>query len=1083
MLKKLVNFALGNRWLVLGAAIMLFGWGIVSFHNLPVEAYPDVANNYVQVITQWPGRAAEEVEQQVTTPIEIQMAGIPHMAHLRSTSLAGLSSVTMIFDDESVNDWNREKVLERLSQVTLPAGLQPQIGTDWSPVGQIYWYTLRSTNPAYDSMELKSLEDWKLEKAFKSVPGVVDVSSFGGITREYQVRVDPDKLISYGLSISQVEQQLTNNNINAGGSFIEQGEQQINVREVGLYRNVHDIEETLLKSQNGTALRVKDIATVAQGPKIRLGQIGKTCRPGATPVTESDPTSGPTDPCVEHLDKDGKPVVIAKEDGKLIDNGDVVEGIVLLQKGEDSDGVLEGIHQKVAELNGTPGHPGVLPAGVKVVPFLDRSDLLHYTTHTVLHNLTEGIILVVIILFFFLGNVRGALIVSLTIPFALLFASICLDLRHIPANLLSLGALDFGMVVDGAVVMVENIIRHLSHHKGEDVSPVDQIRLAAHEVQKPVFYAIGIIITAYLPIFTLQAVEGRLFRPMAWTVAFALLGALIFSILLAPVLSSILFPRGASEWENPVMTWITNRYRHVAKWAIEHHRVTFAIAGGALALAFFLGFSGIIGSEFLPHLDEGAIWVRGTLAPSTGPTESLRIVDEARERLNAFPEVTKVVSQTGRPDDGTDVTGFFNTEYFVDLKPKEQWRPVFHKNKDELIGAMDRELEKTPGVIWNFSQPISDNVEEAVSGVKGELAVKLYGDDLKTLEGKADEIVSVMSKVRGVQDLGLFRVIGQPNLNYTVNREAAARYGINVADVQDAVQTAVGGNAVSQVLQGDAHYDLVVRYLPKYRSTQEAIDNIRLLSPSGERVSLAQLTNTKTEDGAEEIYREGGQRYVAIKYSVRDRDLGSTVEEAIAKVNAQVKLPPGYKTDWAGEYESQKRSSRRLMLVLPVTILIIFVLLYTMFHSGKWATLILVNVSMAPVGGLLALLLTHTNFSVSSGVGFLALFGVSVQTGVIMLEYINQLRAGGHSIEDAAIEGAVLRLRPIMMTMLVATLGLLPAATSHGIGSDSQRPFAIVIVGGLLGALLISVFLLPTLYVWIARPSDILPEPETEFEN
>jgi cobalt-zinc-cadmium resistance protein CzcA len=1045
MIRGLVDFALNNRWMVLGLTLLLFGWGIVSFHNLPVEAYPDVANNYVQVITQWPGRAAEEVEQQVTIPLEIQMAGIPHMTHLRSTSLAGLSSLTLIFDDDSVNDWNREKVLERLSQVTLPAGLQPQIGTDWSPVGQIYWYTLRSTNPAYDSMELKSLEDWTLEKQLKSVPGVVDVSSFGGITREYQIQVDPNKLVSYGLSIGQVEQQLANNNTNAGGSFIEQGQQQINVREVGLFRNVHDIEETVLKTQSGTALRVKDIATVMQGPKIRLGQIGKA---------------------------------IHREDGKIVDDPDVVEGIVLLQKGQDSQFALEGIHQKVDELNNR-----VLPPGVKIVPFLDRSDLLHYTTHTVLHNLTEGIILVVIILFLFLGNVRGALIVSLTIPFSLLFASICLDLRHIPANLLSLGALDFGMVVDGAVVMVENIVRHLSHQRKDAMSPAEQIREAAHEVQRPVFYAIGIIITAYLPIFTLQAVEGRLFRPMAWTVAFALLGALVFSILIAPVLSSLLFPKGASEWQNPVMSWLTDRYRHAARWAIEHRYVTVSVAGCALLLALFLGLSGVIGSEFLPHLDEGAIWVRGTLAPSTGPTESLRIMNQARIVLASFPEVTKVISQTGRPDDGTDVTGFFNTEHFVDLKPKAEWRGVFKENKDELIGAMDRELEKIPGVIWNFSQPISDNVEEAVSGVKGELAVKIYGDDLKTLEAKGDQIVSVMSKIKGVQDLGLFRVIGQPNLNYVVDRQAAARFGINVADVQDAIQTAVGGGAVSQVLQGEAHYDVVVRYLPQYRNTQEAINNIRLLSPSGERVSLSQLTNVKIVDGAETIGREAGQRFVAIKYSVRDRDLGSTVEEAISKVNQQVKLPPGYKIDWAGEYESQKRSSRRLMLVLPVTILIIFIILYSMFHSGKWAGLILINVSMAPVGGLLALLITHTNFSVSSGVGFLALFGVSVQTGVIMLEYINQMRVRGHSIEESAIEGAVLRLRPIMMTMLVATLGLLPAATSHGIGSDSQRPFAMVIVGGLIGALVISVFLLPTLYVWIARPDDVLPTPETEFEN
>jgi cobalt-zinc-cadmium resistance protein CzcA len=1045
MIRGIVDFALNNRWLVVGLSILLFGWGFISFHNLPVEAYPDVANNYVQVITQWPGRAAEEIEQQVTIPLEIQMAGIPHMTHLRSTSLAGLSSLTLIFDDDSVNDWNRAKVVERLSQVTLPAGLQPQIGSDWSPVGQIFWYTLHSNNPLYDNMDLKSLEDWTLEKQFKSVPGVVDVSSFGGITREYQVKVDPDKLIAYGLSIGQVEQQLAANNTNAGGSFIEQGQQQINVREVGLYKNVKDIEDTVLKTQVGAALRVKDIATVVQGPKIRLGQIGKS---------------------------------IHREDGKVVDDSDVVEGVVLLQKGEDSQFALDGIHQKVEELNNR-----ILPPGVKVVPFLDRSELLHYTTHTVLHNLTEGIILVVIVLFLFLGNARGAIIVALTMPFALLFAAICLNQRGIPANLLSLGALDFGMVVDGSIVIVENIVRHLSHGRKDGVTPAEQIREAAHEVQRPVFYARAMIITAYLPIFTLQSVEGRLFKPMAWMVCFSLLGALVFSLLLAPVLSSLMFPNGASEWENPVMTWLTSRYRHAVKWAIEHRSITIGLAGLVLLFAGFLGFSGVIGSEFLPHLDEGSIWVRGTLAPSTGPTESLRIMNEARVKLASFPEVLKVVSQTGRPDDGTDVTGFFNTEYFVDLKSKDEWRPIFKQNKEELIAAMDRELEKTPGVIWNFSQPISDNVEEAVSGVKGELAVKIYGDDLKTLETKGDEIVSIMSKIKGVQDLGLFRVIGQPNLNYAIDRQAAARYGINVADIQDAIQTAVGGNAVSQVLQGEARYDLVVRYLPQYRNTQEAINNIRLVSPSGERVSLAQLTTVRMEDGAETIGREGGQRFVAIKYSVRDRDLGSTVEEAIRKVNDQVKLPPGYKIDWAGEYESQKRSSRRLMLVLPITILIIFIILYSMFNSGKWAGLILINVSMAPVGGLLALLFTHTNFSVSTGVGFLALFGVSVETGVIMLEYINQLRVRGHSIEESAIEGAVLRLRPIMMTMLVATLGLLPAATSHGIGSDSQRPFAMVIVGGLIGALLISIFLLPTLYVWLAGPGDVLPKPEGEFES
>jgi cobalt-zinc-cadmium resistance protein CzcA len=1036
MIRALVDYALDNRFLVTLAALLLLVWGAISFHNLPVEAYPDVANNYVQVITQWPGRAAEEVEQQVTIPLEIVMNGIPHLEYLRSTSLFGLSSVMLIFDDESTNDWNRQKVLERINQASLPNNLQPQIGSDYSPVGQIYWYTLHSTNPSFDLMELKSIEDWVLEKQFKSVPNVVDVVSFGGITREYQVQVDPGKLISYGLGMSQVEQQLAANNVNAGGSFVEAGLQQINIRAVGQFKTVRDIEQTVIKSQNGTAIRVSDIATVTQGPKIRLGQIGKA---------------------------------IHYANGKVVDNGDVVEGIVLLRKGANSDETLDSIHRKVDELNNR-----ILPPGVKIVPFLDRSVLVHLTTHTVLHNLTEGIILVALILFMFLGNARGALIVALTIPFSLLFAAICLNLNHIPANLLSLGALDFGMVVEGAVVMVENIIRYLGRPRPATANSLDTVRNAAHEVQRPVVYSIGIIITAYIPIFTLQRVEGRLFKPMAWTVSFALLGSLIFSMAIAPVLSSFLFGKNVKEWHNPVMEWITRAYRAALRLAIRLRWPTIAGAAAALALSAYLLFSGVIGSEFLPHLDEGAIWARATLAPSTGPTEGQRVMDTARVVLATFPEVTKVVSQVGRPDDGTDTTGFFNTEYFVDLKPKDQWRPVFQQNKEALISAMDRELEKIPGALWNYSQPIADNMEEAVSGVKGELAIKIYGEDLKTLEAKGDEIVGVMRTVPGVADLGLFRVIGQPNLEFHVDRAQAARFGINVADVQDAIETAVGGKAVSQVLQGEQRYDLMVRYQAPYRDTRQAIQNIRLLSPSGERVSLAQLCEIKVLDRASEIYREGNSRYVAIKYSIPVRDLGSTVEEAMAKVSKQVKLPTGYRLEWAGEYESQKRSSRRLMFVLPITIMVICMILYTMFQSFKWVSLILANVAMAPIGGLLALVLTHTHFSVSSGVGFLALFGVSVQTGVIMLEYINQLRARGQSVLDAAIDGSVERLRPIMMTMLVASLGLVPAALSRGIGSDSQRPFAIVIVGGLVAALIIGVFLLPVLYVWVAREGDKL---------
>ncbi|MGD0841097.1 MAG: CusA/CzcA family heavy metal efflux RND transporter [Candidatus Acidiferrales bacterium] len=1042
MIRKLVDFALNNRFVVIATALMVMFAGALCFHDMPVEAYPDIADNYVTIISQWPGRSAEEVEQQVTIPIEIQMGGISHLSTLRSESIFGLSLITAIFDDSSNNDWNREKVLERLTLVSVPPGVQPQIGTDWSLTGQIYWYTLRSTNPQYDLMNLRSIEDWTLYKEFKSVPNVVDVSDFGGTAREYQVRVDPQKLIEYGLSIGQVEQQLEINNNNAGGSFVELGLQQANVRALGLYRNVQDIEQTVLTTKNGTPVRVKDIAVVDWGPRIRLGHMARaTHRP----------------------------------DGVIVDEDDVIQGSVLMLKGAEEGPTLDGIHKKVDQLNNR-----ILPEGVKIIPMLDRSDLLHFTLHTVLHNLGEGMILVTIILLLFLGNIRAAIIVALTIPFSLMFASIWLDQSKIPANLLSLGALDFGMMVDGAVVMVENIVRHLGHRAQQNgnITVQDAIREACHEVQRPVFFAIAIIITAYMPIFTLQRVEGRLFKPMAWTVAFALLGAMTYAILVAPVLSSWAFRKGVKEWHNPVLTSLTNWYRKAVRQAIDYRWITIGVGMAGFIVAMYLTFSGIIGAEFLPHLDEGAIWARGELANSTDETEGTRFTTQSRLIFASFPEVTTVVSQSGAPDDGTDTGGFGNTEYFVDLKPKEQWRPVFHRDKDELIAAMNREVQKYPGAFWNFSQPIEDNVDETMTGTKGGLAVKLFGPDLDVLESKGEEIKDVMSQIAGVKDLGLQRDTGQPNLDITVDRQACARFGINVADVQDAIQTAVGGFPISQVLQGEAVYNLTVRYQKPYRDTKEAIQSIRILSPSGERVSLAQLTHVEIKDGAYDIYREANSRYVAIRFEVRDRDLGTTVRECIAKIAQNVQLPRGYHLEWAGEYESEVRAEARLLVIVPITILVIFIILYTMFRSAKWALLILATVLMARVGGLLALLMTHTFFSVASGVGFLALFGVSVQTGVIMLEYINQLRARGYTVADAAVEGAVLRLRPIMITMLVATFGLLPAAFSHAIGSDSQRPFAIVIVGGLIADLVMSIFILPTLYVWFAGDGDVLPKPE-----
>src|ERR1700678_3279963 len=941
MIPKLVDFALENRFLMLAATVLLFCWGAISFHQLPVEAYPDVADNYVEIITQWPGISAEQGEQQVTIPSEIGMNGIPHVTHLRSFSLFGLSDLKLIFDDQESNAWDRERVLERLSQVTLPANLQPQMGTDWSPVGQIYFYTLRSSNPSIDVMELKSIEDWVVEKNLKAVPDIVDVSSFGGPTKEYQVRADPNKLIAYGLTLQQIEQQLTLNNTNAGGGFIEQGLQQVNLREVGLVRDVTDIQKTGITAKTGTPGRMGDIAEVGEGPKVRLGQTGRA---------------------------------IHRADGKILDDDDVVSGIVLLRKGANADEALAGLHKKVQEMN-----DHILPSGVKLIPFIDRSDLVHFTTHTVLHNLTEGIVLVVVILFLFLGNTRAAIIVALTVPFSLLFAATCLNLYGIPANLLSLGALDFGMVVDGSVVMVENIVRHMMRRRdgGDTKSTMEVIREATHEVQRPVFYAIAIIITAYMPIFTLQRVEGRLFRPMAWTVAFALLGAIVFSIFIVPVLAALLFPHGVKEWHNPVMEFLKKEYRGAVKWAIGNRWVTVGVGLASLAVALFLTFSGLIGSEFLPHLDEGAIWARGAMANSIGETEGTRFAEQNRYIFASFPEVTKVVSQSGAPDDGTDTGGFGNTEYFIDLKPKDQWRPIFHENKEELIAAMDREVEKQPGAFWNFSQPIEDNVDETMTGTKGGLCAKLYGPDLDVLEQKGEEIKDVMGKIGGVTDLGLQRDTGQPNIDLTVDRLAAARFGINVADIQDAVQTAIGGNPISQVLQGEAVYNVVVRYQKPYRDTKEAIQNIRLLSPSGERVSLAQLTKAQVRDDAYDIYREDGSRYVAIRFEVRGRDLGTTVKESIDKIAKKVQLPHGYHLEWSGEYDSEKRAEKRLLLILPLTVFLIFIILYAMFHSFKWALLILLNVAMARVGGLLALYVTGTFFSVSSGVGFLALFAVS----------------------------------------------------------------------------------------------------------
>ena len=1041
MIQKIVDLALRQRFLILAMSALLLLWGAISFYRLPIEAYPDVAPQWVQVISQWPGHAPEEVEKQITLPIETHMNGIRNMTNIRSHSMFGLSVVTMTFSGHSNDQWNREQVLERLSGITLPGGVTPQMGPDYSPVGQIYWYTLQSRNPNYDLMQLKALQDWVINRAMKSVPGVVGDSSFGGLTREYQVRLDPDKLTEYGLSIGDVESALKQNNYNAGGGFIEHGQQMFDVRVIGMMQNTTDIGNTVLKEVNGTPVHVSDVGSVVQGHVVRLGRIGETVR---------------------------------KPNGTIVDNNDVVEGIVLLQKGAPTEKTLKGIEKEVKHLN-----EHVLPKGVTIVPYLDRSTLIHYTTHTVLTNLTIGFLLVTVILFIFLGNARSAFIVAGTIPFSLLFAATCLDLRHIPANLLSLGALDFGMVVDGTVMMVENIFRVLCREDDRKLSKFELIGFAAHEIQRPVFFAVIIIIVAYLPIFALPGVSGLLFTPMAWTVSFALIGALIFALIIAPVLSSFLFGRGMHEWHNPVLLYLEKHYARGLRWCMENRRTVLWGSGGLLVVMLALWGSGFIGSEFLPHLDEGAIWARGMLPMSTGPTMGAEVEHKARLIFASFPETTTIVSQDGRPDDGTAASGFFNTQYFVGLEPQSKWPEPYRSNKALLIEAMDHKLkEQIPYAGWNFSQPIQDNVDEAVSGVRGENGVKVFGPDLTILAKKAVEVQAALLTVPGVVDTGIYHVMGQPNVNIKVSRSLASRYGISVSAIRQAVEGAIGGKVVSHVLRGDMRFPLAVRYESQFRTSVQAIGSIRILTPSGARVSLGQLCHIQIQEGPSTIFRNNNERFIPIKFGVRGRDLGSTVKQAMQVVQKKVKLPPGYHFVWAGEYTSEQQADRRLDEIIPIAIIGISLLLYFAFNSFKWVFIILLDVTLAPLGGLFALLATHTYFSVSSGVGLLALFGVSIQIGMIMLEYINQLRSRGHSIEDAAMEAARVRLRPILMTMLVATLGLLPAAMSHAIGSDAQRPFAIVIVGGLTLTLVISLFLLPTLYVTLARPGDKLPEEE-----
>ncbi len=1025
MINRLVSFALSQRFIVIVAMVCLAGWGVVSFQNLPIDAYPDLAPPQVQIVTQWPGHAAEEVERLITIPLEVEMNGIPRLDALRSISLYGLSSLTMNFQYDVDPYFAREQAFERIPDAQMPSGVAPGLSPLFSPSGRIYRYVLQS--PDRSPQDLKILQDWVLERRYRAIQGVADDSSLGGETMQYQVQIDPNRLASYGVTVPQLTQQLSNNNSNAGGGFYSQGGQFYYVRGLGLVKSLEDIGNVVVASHAGIPVSVKDVGTVAIGSAPRLGQFG------------------------------------------YMKENDAVEGVILMRVGEQAQLVLKKVQELTAKLNRT-----VLPPDVKIVPFYDRTDLIQETTRTVENNLLRGMLLVLVILGLFLFSVRTALIVAVTIPFALLFSFICLDWRNIPANLLSIGAIDFGIIVDGAVVMVENIFRELAERHGQRYNVIEVIRSAAKDVERPIFYAIAVIVAGYLPIYALTGPSGRLFRPMADTMGFALLGSLLCSLTLLPVLCSYFLSKNIKEPSVPIYERVRATYGRLLAGCLRHQTATviacLAVFGGSLFLVPF------IGAEFMPHLDEGALWIRATMPYTISFDEASKLAPQLRTILLGFPQVTTVANELGRPDDGTDPTGFFNDEYFVGLKPYDDpaWTGST-RTKPQLIDAVQQKLQAFPGIIFNYTQPAEDAVDEAETGLKSSLAVKIFGTDLATLESKAEAVQRTMATVPGITHISLVRELGQPSLSIEPDRAKIARYGLNVADVNALIETAVGGAPATQVIQGERAFDLVVRLQEPYRQSMEAIKNILIATPDGQHLPLSQFADIRVSKGASFIYREANSRFIGVQFSVDGRDLASAVAEAQGKVAQAVPLPIGYTFDWGGEYRDYLAARSQMLLIGPLTVVLILLILFALYGNLKLPLIIMFSVLVTvPVGGLLALKLTGTNFSVSSGFGFVALMGVAVQTSVILYSFINKLRLEGKDIASATLEASLLRLRPIMMTALVACIGLLPAAISTGIGSDSQRPFAIVIVGGLISRLALSIFLAPVLYALVAKPDDVL---------
>lgn len=1023
MLTTLVKTALSHRKIVLALAAALLIGGLYAFHVLDIIAYPDPSPPMIEVITQNPGWSAEEIERQITIPLETALNGMPGLTTLRSISLFGLSDIKAYFEFDSDYFKDRQEVLNRLQLVTLPNNLQPQI-SPWSAIGEIYRYQL--VGDGYSLTQLKEAQDWIVRRQFKQVPGILDVTGFGGTTKEYHVEIDPQALLNYGVTLPQVMAAIGNSNINVGGSFLPMGEQNANIRGIGLFRTPEDIARVVVAEKTGVPIYVSHVARVSIGHAIRLGKVA-------------------------HDRQD-----------------DIVEGIVLMHRGARALTTLEGVRAKVEELN-----TRLLPPGMKLQSIYDRSTLINLTTETVLHILVLGIVLVCAILFVFLGDITTALIVAVSIPLSLLATFSVMVWRGESANLISMGAIDFGIIVDASVIMAENIFRHftVSHFKRQGATSV--IIHAAEEVTGPIFFSTIIILIAFLPLFTMHGVPGRIFAPMSHTYGYAMASALLLSVTLTPVLCRWLLPDKEHREETAVVHAIKVRYLWVLDRVLHHRGVVVACAGGLLFVTLFA--AGLLGGEFMPKLEEGNIWLRASMPLDINFETAGEIERTTRNILRQVPEVTSVTSQLGRPDDGTDVAGFFNCEFLVQLKPRNEWRSAM-SSKEHLVQDVEQRLKVIPGIVFNFSQVIQDNVEEAMAGVKGENAIKIFGDDLAALEAKAEQVVKIMKAIPGIRDLGYIDELGQQDLLIEIDREAAARYGIQVGDVAAVIQAALGGQAVTQVLDRDRRFDVTVRLLPEYRSQPETIEQLQIASPDGGRIPLKQLATIKHQSGASLIFREGNNRYAAVKFSVRGRDLEGTINEAEAKIASGVAWPQDYRYEWHGEIRQLREEQRRLLVIVPVSLLLIFFVLYNALSSIKDALLILVAVPFALVGGVLALLVTGTHFSISAAVGFLSVFGVAILDSTILITYIRQLRQEGLGLEEAVRQGAEMRVRPVLMTGLAAAIGLLPAAIGGGIGSETQRPLARVVVGGMLTASTMILLVLPALYSLVAKGNGTSPE-------